>query len=135
MGDLKNQLLWCRRAQWALAVALPISFLVMYVTAIRAPALRSQVIGERATAEQAKLEVARARAASLPEVERSTDVLRQRVERADKQLLQQGELPAVIGEVTGFGHDASLRNVQWRADARPRRSQQFTELPVEFTFI
>src|SRR5438105_3524197 len=107
MAELKNQLLWCRRAQWALAVALPVAFLVIYVTAIRAPALRCQVIDERATAEQAKLEVARARVASLPDVERDTEALRQRVERADKQLLQHGELPVVIGEVTGIGRDMS----------------------------
>src|SRR4051812_29229221 len=119
IGDLKNQLLWCQRAQWALAVALPVALVVIYVTAIRVPALRSQVIGERVMAEQAELEVARVRVASLPEIERQTEEFRQRVERADKQLLRPGELPAVIGEVSGFGRNASLRDVQWRADARP----------------
>jgi Tfp pilus assembly protein PilO len=134
MLNLKEQLLWCRRAQWALAGGLLLAVALTYALAIRPASLRLSVVAARATAQQAKLDVARARLQTLAEVEHDTDQLREVVERADKQLLQSGELPRVIAEVSQLGKDALLRNVQWRADARPTRTQRFTELPVEFTF-
>ncbi|HSV14140.1 MAG TPA: type 4a pilus biogenesis protein PilO [Tepidisphaeraceae bacterium] len=134
MLDLKDQLLWCRRAQWALAAGLLLGVGVTYLAAIRPASLRLSVVAARATAQQAKLDVARARLQTLADVERDTQQLREVLERADKQLLQSGELPRVIAEVSQLGKDSLLRNVQWRADARPTRTQRFTELPVEFSF-
>jgi len=132
--DLTKQLQWCRRGQWALSLALVTGVILLYVAAVRPAALQAEAIVQRVTAQQAKLEVTRVRVATLGDVERQTRELQDRVDRADKQLAEPGDLPAVIGEVTQYGHDAQLRDLQWRADARPRRTQQLTELPIDISF-
>jgi Tfp pilus assembly protein PilO len=117
-----------------LSLALVMAVILLYVAAVRPAVLRADAIGQRVTAQQAKLEVARVRVATLGDVERETHELQDRVDRADKQLAEPGDLPAVIGEVTQYGRDTLLRDVQWRADARPRRAQQLTELPIDISF-
>lgn len=133
-SDLKHQLVWCRRAQWSLAMGLFVACVGFYVMGIRPPTLRLGVIQARLDARRAQLELARQRANSLSAVEAQTGRLQERVERFDKQMMAEQDLPNLIADVTRFGQEASLINLQWRSEAAPRRTLQYTEMPIQFSF-
>ena len=132
--ELKHQLVWCRRAQWALAVGLFVACVGFYVMGIRPPSLRLGVIRTRVEARRAQLELARQRTNDLPAVQADTERLRERVERFEKHVPAEQDLPQLIADVTRFGRESSLSNLQWRSEAAPRRTPQYTELPIQFTF-
>lgn len=132
--NLKDQVLWCRRAQRALAVGLFVGCVALYVVGIRPPSLRLGMIQARVEARRAQLELARERALGLASVELQTERMRERVERFDKQVPTEQDLPQLIADMTRFGQESALRNLQWRSEASPRRTPQFTELPIQFTF-
>jgi Tfp pilus assembly protein PilO len=132
--NLKHQLVWCRRAQWALAVGLFVACVGFYVTGIRPPSLRLGMIQTRVDARRAQLELARERTNNLVAVQAETERLRERVERFEKHVPAEQDLPQLIADVTRFGQESSLSNLQWRSEAAPRRTPQYTELPIQFTF-
>jgi Tfp pilus assembly protein PilO len=134
MAKLKNQLVWCRREQWALAVALAVACGGFYVVGIRPASLRSSVVRTRLVAQQAELQLARERIKGLPEIEQETEALRQQVEHFQKTVPDANDLPQAIADVTQFGRESSVLDLQWRSDAKPRRTEQYTELPIQFTF-
>jgi Tfp pilus assembly protein PilO len=133
-GDLKNQLAWIRRGQWGLAALLVLVGGGIYLFGIHpANAELDRVHLQYASAKN-ELEQDQDRAKNLPAVQLEIDQLRRRVERFDKKLPRQQDLASFINDVTHISQEASLRKLSWHLDSKPRRTDQFTELPIQFTF-
>jgi Tfp pilus assembly protein PilO len=133
-ANLKDQLLWCRRAQCGLlAILLAIGGAVCLFWIMPENA-RLDAARQRIAKAEAELQQDQDRAKSLPKVEAEIAGLRLRVARFDKQLPPQLNLAQFINDVTRISRDASLKNLSWHLDSKPRRSNQFTELPILFTF-
>jgi Tfp pilus assembly protein PilO len=132
--DLKNRLLWCQRAQWGLAIALLLLGGGMYAMWIHPANAQLEAANLRIAASQSELREDQTRAKNLPLVEMEIARLRQRVERFDKKLPRQQDLAQFMNDVTRISQDASLRKLSWHLDSKPKKSDQFTELPIQFTF-
>jgi Tfp pilus assembly protein PilO len=133
-GELKNQLLWCRRVQWGLLAALVVLSGVAYLFGIRpANAALDQTHQQYADA-RLELDQDQDRTKRLPQVEMEIQRLRQRVERFDKKLPKQQDLASFINDVTHISDQASLHKLAWHLDSKPRQADQFTEMPIQFTF-
>ncbi len=132
--DLKGELGWCARAQCGLLAALIVIAVALYVVGIRPPAQRLAAIEARAAAQQRALQANAERIATIPAVEQEIDHLRQSVERFDQKLPRQRDLAQFIGNITEMGHHASIQKLNWRPEVKPRRTDEFAELPVHFTF-
>jgi Tfp pilus assembly protein PilO len=133
-GDLQNRLLWCTRAQVGLLAVLLVLGGGVYLLGIRpANAQLDQVHAQYASARD-QLQQDQDRVKKLPQVELEIEQLRKRVERLDKTLPRQQDLASFINEVTRISHDASLKKLAWHLDAKPRRSDQLVEMPIQFSF-
>jgi Tfp pilus assembly protein PilO len=133
-GNLKSRLTWYRRAQGGLFIILLLVTVAVYSLWIRPANMALEAARVRATAAQSELQDDQMRARNLPLVEREIEHLRQRVERFDKKLPKQQDLAQFMNDVTRISQDASLRKLSWHLDSKPKKSDQFTELPIQFTF-
>ena len=133
-GDLKNQLMWCRRAQGGLFALLLVVAGAIYFFCIRRANLELDAVHVEYAAAQAELQQDQDRTKNLPRVDMEIQRLRQRVEQFDKTLPKQQDLASFIDDVTRISQEASLKKLSWHLDSKPRRSDQFTELPIQFTF-
>jgi len=132
--DLKSQMRLYMRAQWWMAMGLLTLIGLVCLLAIRPATSRLETIGAHVARQQNELQSARAQLAALPTVEKETEELRLRVESFDKKLPKHEDLPQLIGDVTQMSRAAELSKLAWRPEATVRRSDQFTELPLDFTF-
>jgi Tfp pilus assembly protein PilO len=133
-GDLKSRLAWCHRAQFALLGILFAGAGTLYLTAIR-PALND--LGEVKNLLQChkcQLEQNQNQVRNLPWVENEIRRLTHRVEKFDKKLPKQQDLAVFIDDVTRFSQTESLRKLSWKPDAKPRKTELYSELPIHFTF-
>jgi len=133
-GDLKDQLIWCRRAQWGLLAMLGLLGGLVYLCWIRPENATLDAAHARIALAESELEQDQDRAKNLPRVEMEIQHLRQRVERFDKKLPRQQDLAQFIDDVTRISQDASLKKLEWHLDSKPRQSDHFTELPILFSF-
>ena len=133
-GDLKKNLLWYARAQRALLAALLLLGAGVYLLGIRPVNTELDQVHAQYASAQSELAQDQERARNLPSVESEIQRLRQRVERFDKTLPRQQDLSSFIDDVTRISQTASLRKLSWHLDSKPRKSDQFTELPIQFTF-
>ncbi len=133
-GDLKDQLVWCRRAQWGLFAMLVVLGGAVYLFWIRPENNELSAAHQRIAMAESELEQDQSRANNLPKVLLEIDRLRQRVERFDKKLPKQQDLAQFINDVTRISQDASLKKLSWHLDSKPRQTDQFTELPILFSF-
>jgi Tfp pilus assembly protein PilO len=133
-GELKNRLAWCRRAQFGLLGVLSIGVTSVYMTAIR-PALAdlTEVKG-LLQCHKCQLEQNQDQVRNLPWVDQEIHRLRRRVERFDKKLPKQQELAVFIDDVTRFSQAASLKKMTWKPDAKPHKTDLYSDLPIHFTF-
>jgi Tfp pilus assembly protein PilO len=133
-GNLKDQLIWCRRAQWGLLAMLLVMGGGIYLLWIRPENARLDLAHQRIATAESELQQDQDRAKNLPKVELEIAGLRQRVARFDKELPRQLDLAQFINDVTRISQDASLKNLSWHLDSKARQSDQFTELPILFSF-
>ena len=133
-GELKSQLLWCTRTQWGLLIALAVLSSTVYLTGIRPANVELEQTHRQYAAARFELDQDQDRNRRLPQVEMDIQRLRARVERFDKKLPRQKELASFINDVTHVGQQAALRNFAWRLDSKPSKSDQLTELPIQFSF-
>jgi Tfp pilus assembly protein PilO len=133
-ADLKSQMLVYTRAQWGLAGGLLFLIALICLLAIRPATLRLEAIGAHVASQRSQLQAAQARLAALPQDVQETERLRLRVEHFDKRLPRHEDLPQLIGDMTQMSRRASLSKLEWRPEATLRRTDQYTELPIEFTF-
>ena len=133
-GELKHRSTWCTRAQLSLMGILIAFLLCAQFFWIRPFNRALDSANARAALAQNELTDDQQRAKNLPSVEREIARLRKRVERFDKVLPKQQDLAQFMSEVTRISQDASLRKLSWHLDSKPRKSDQFTELPIQFTF-
>jgi Tfp pilus assembly protein PilO len=133
-GELKNQLLWCQRAQWGLLIALLVLGGAIYLMGIRPANAELEQTYQQYAAARLELDQDQDRTRRLPQVELEIQRLRARVERFNKKLPKQQDLASFISDVTHISQQASLKKLAWHLDSKPRQSDQFTELPIQFTF-
>ena len=133
-GDLKNQLLWCTRAQWGLLIALVVLAGTVYLMGIRPANAELEQTHQQYAAARLELDQDQDRTKRLPQVEMDIQRLRARVERFDKKLPKQKDLASFINDVTHVSQQAALRNFAWHLDPKPHQSDQLTELPIQFSF-
>ena len=133
-SNLKHQLKWCGRVQWALAAVLVLSLAAFNLLGIRPADARLAAIRNRVASELNQLRADQARAATLPVVEQQTLDLRRRLDQFDKELPRHRDLAQLIGDMTRISQKSSLQKLSWRPDPTPRRTDQFTELPIHFSF-
>ena len=132
--DLKNQMLLFTRAQWWMALGLLVLIGLVGMLVTRPASIQLVVIGEQIARQRRELQIAQTRLAALPMVESQTEQLRGRIETFNKRLPSHQELPQLIGDVTQISRRVSLGKLSWRPEPALRRTGQFTELPLEFTF-
>jgi Tfp pilus assembly protein PilO len=132
--DLKSQMQLCTRAQWWVALGLLGLIGLVCLLAIRPATARLDGISGYVAKQRNELHSAQARLAALPALEKETEQLRRGVEFFDKRLPKHQDLPQLIGDVTQMSRRAALSKMAWRPEATLRRTDQFTELPLEFTF-
>jgi Tfp pilus assembly protein PilO len=133
-GKLKDQLLWLGRIQIGLLAALLLAGAGVYFLGIRPANTDLTIARGQYACVRNELDDDQDRAKNLPLVEKKIQQLRQRVERFDKQLPKQKDLASFINDVTRISQQASLRKLAWHLDSKPRPSDQFTELPIQFSF-
>jgi Tfp pilus assembly protein PilO len=133
-SDLKDQMRLLTRAQWWMALGLLALIALVGLLLIHPASARLAAIGERIELQRRELQTAETRLAGLPSVELQTEQLRQRVEYFDRQMPRHRDLPQLIGDVTKISRSVSLGKLAWRPEATQRRTEQFTELPLDFTF-
>jgi Tfp pilus assembly protein PilO len=133
-ADLKDQMLLFTRAQWWMALGLLALIGLVGLLLTRPASIRLAAIGERIAAQQKELQTAQTRLAGMPVVESQTEQLRRSVEYFDKRMPRHEDLPQIIGDVTQISQRTSLGKLAWRPEVALRRTEQFTELPLEFSF-
>jgi Tfp pilus assembly protein PilO len=133
-GNLKEQLIWYRRAQWGLLAVLLVVGGGICLFWIRPENARLNLAQQRTATAESELQQDQDRAKNLPKVETEIAGLCLRVARLDKELPRQLDLAQFINDVTRISQDASLKKLSWHLDSRARQSDQFTELPILFSF-
>jgi Tfp pilus assembly protein PilO len=133
-GDLKNRLLRYQRAQLGLLALLVLFGTVTDLVWIQPANVQLTSANDRFFSAQNELRDDQDRMRRLPLVELEIARLRQRVERFDKTLAKQQDLAQFMKDMTRISQDASLKKLSWRLNAKPWRSEEFTELPIQFTF-
>jgi len=132
--ELKGQILWCNRAQWAMAMGLVLCIILFYALGIRPATARLTAVVTREATQKSELQSSQMRAATLPQAEQEVEQLRRGVEEFDKKLPQDQDLPQLIGDVTQMSRRAQLTKLAWRPEPMMKRNDHFNEVPVEFTF-
>jgi Tfp pilus assembly protein PilO len=132
--DPKIQMINCTRAQCALGVVLLLVGCAIYLMGIRPATVRLGELQAKFALEKSELQGNQARARDLPKVELEIEHLRQRVERFDKKLPKQQDLAQFIDDLTEISQQSSLQKLAWKPDLKPRRTDQFSELPIQLTF-
>jgi len=133
-GDLKTRLIWCQRAQIAMAVALLLYAVGAFLLWIHPANTALEAAYGRLASAQAELREDQNRVKHLPLVEQQIARLRQRVERFDKKLPHQQNLAQFINDLTRISQDAALNKLSWHLDSKPKHSDQITELPIQLSF-
>jgi Tfp pilus assembly protein PilO len=133
-GDLKDQLIWCRRAQLAMAAALLLLGGAIWFFWIKPEHATLDGAHARIAMVEQELAQDQNQARNLPKVEQEIERLRQRVERFDKKLPKQPELAEFYNDVTKISQQAALSKLSWHLDSKPRQADHFTELPILFSF-
>jgi Tfp pilus assembly protein PilO len=133
-GDLKNRLVWCERAQWGLLAFLALFGAGAYLLWIHPANVQLESANARFVLARNELRDNENRAKNLPLVEMEIARLRQRVERFDKTLPRQQDLAQFMNDVTHISQDAALKKLSWHLNSRPKKSDEFTELPIQLTF-
>jgi Tfp pilus assembly protein PilO len=133
-GDLKDQLIWCRRAQLALAVLLLVLGGTIWFFWIKPEHATLDGAHARIAMVEQELAQDQNQARNLPRVEQEIERLRQRVERFDKKLPRQPELAEFYNDVTKISQEAALNKMSWHLDSKPRQGDHFTEQPILFSF-
>jgi Tfp pilus assembly protein PilO len=80
------------------------------------------------------LQQEQAQTGRLPEVLKNIQELQARVERFDKKLPRHLDLAPFITDISRISQESSLRQLDYQPDTRPRRTDQFAEVPIKFTF-
>ena len=133
MRTLQSQIGWTAKAQWAMTAVMLGLGAAFYVLGYR-PAVE-KIAGQQAEyrAKAQKLQADQSRARLLPSVEADVEVLRQTLERFDKKMPRQQDLGQFIKEITQMSQQAALKKLAVNPGV-PRRSDQFSELPITLTF-
>jgi Tfp pilus assembly protein PilO len=133
-GELKNQLIWFGRAQKGMLALLVLLGGAIYLLGIRPASNELDQVHAQYASARNELDQDQDRAKNLPRVDLEIERLRLRVERFDKKLPKQQDLAVFINDVTRISQQASLHKLAWHLDSKPKHSDQFTELPIQFTF-
>ena len=133
-SDLKNNIVWHKKAQTGLAAGTAVLCALLYFTVIMPASNRLTELRKQVSAAHTELQGNRARAGNLPVAERETQQLRSRVERFDKKLPKNADLAAFINDVTQMSQSAALRKLTWRPDSVAKKTDQFARLPIQFSF-
>jgi Tfp pilus assembly protein PilO len=133
MTSLQNQLSWCVKAQWTLAIAMIAMLLGFYFAWYRP---EHTLLRERRAAIESKrveLEANGTRASNLHMVKLEVDNLRARLERFNKKLPKQQDLGQFIRDITTVSQQSSLRKLTVQPGA-PKRTALYTEMPISLNF-
>jgi Tfp pilus assembly protein PilO len=132
--DLNDQHGRFAQAQWAMAVALALISAALYLMEIRPASRDLEQVHKQFQLAQWELQQDQAQAGSLPKVEMEIARLKQRVERFDKQLPREPDLAPFIKDVYRISEESSLKKLDWHAVPTPKRTEEFAELPIRFSF-
>jgi Tfp pilus assembly protein PilO len=132
--DLKSQIVWYSRTQLSLAATLLVLVAGFGLLGLHPATTRLTTILARVAQQRSELHAAQLRAATLPDVEQETAELRDRVGRFEQKLPLHQDLPELIGDVTQISRRMSLSKLEWRPEPTFRKTDQFTEVPIDFTF-
>ncbi len=133
-GDLKKQSDRCRQAQCVLGGALFLATLAVYLVQIRPAVLQLAEVHRQYQAACVSLQQDQVETAKLPQVELEIERLHQRVERFDKKLSKPRDLAPFISDIQRISQESSLKMLYSQSDTKPRRTDQFSELPIKLTF-
>lgn len=123
-----------RRAQWAMGVGAAAVVGGLVAFGVRPAAADLWAANGRVAVGRADVAVGLQRVAALPAVTDSVRQLRRRVDRFDKLVPHEQDLAGFIGDLTRAGRAAGLGRIAWRPDAKPLRSDRYTELPIRVSF-
>jgi Tfp pilus assembly protein PilO len=133
-GDLKDQLNRCKQAQCALGGALVLAAAALYLLQIRPAVQQLDEVHKQFAQATWTLQQEQAQTGKLPEVLKNIEELQQRVERFDKKLPKHLELAPFITDIYRISREASLKGMVEQPGTKPRRTDQFGEIPIKFTF-
>jgi Tfp pilus assembly protein PilO len=133
-GDLKDRLVWCRRAQWALAVVLLLLGGAIWLFWIKPEHAMLDAAQAHIAMLKQQLAQDQNQIRNLPKVEQEIERLRTRVERFDEKLPKQQDLAQFINAETRISQEAALTKLCWHLDSKPRQGDHFIELPIQLSF-
>jgi len=133
MRTLQSQVRWTTKAQWVMTAVMAGVGAGFYLLGYRPATQKLDVRQAEYRTKHEQLQSAEARARMLPAVDSEVEQLKQRLERFDKKLPRQQDLPQVIKDITQVSQQEALKKLTVQP-APPRRSELFSELPITLNF-
>jgi Tfp pilus assembly protein PilO len=133
MRTLQNQLGWCSRAQIGLVAVTLTLVTAFYFGSYRPQSQRQAQLAKQIADQKKSLATGKAQTSVLDSVVEEVRALRAKLERSQKSIPQQQDLPAFIRDVTQLSQQASLKKFIMKPDI-PSRIDLVSELPIRLTF-
>jgi type IV pilus assembly protein PilO len=133
MRTLQTQTEWCARVQWMLGILLAVMIVGFYAMVYRPNVRKQEDLRTQVANKRRDLSGNQAQVKILPDVLRAVSQMRIRLEKFDKKLPRQPELPRFINDMTEVSHQASLRKVEVTPGV-PALSDHYAEWPIALKF-
>jgi len=134
MKSLHNQLEWCNKVQWLLGLALTLLLAGFVLFGYRPTSRRLADLQMQIDNKRRDLTSNLARVKILPDVIATVTDLRTKLEKFDKQLPKQQEIPQFLKDIDAMVRNASLRGVAVEPALLPLHSELYSEIPVSMKF-
>jgi Tfp pilus assembly protein PilO len=132
MRTLRNQIVWCTRAQWALCAVMVATLIAFHVLGYGPLSKRLAGLRGQIAARQQELAENHRKASKRNEIAARNEKLRQELDRLKKPSRQQ-ELPELIKDLERGKSLASLRRYEQKAGV-PVRNDLYCALPITMSF-
>jgi Tfp pilus assembly protein PilO len=132
MRTLQGQIIWCKRAQWTLAVLMAAALAAFYWLGYRPQSQRLALLRAAVASRQAELQENQRRARKRNDIAARNEKLEAELERMKKPSRQQ-ELPELIKDLERGKAQASLRRYEQKLGV-PVRSDLYCEQPIAMSF-
>src|SRR2546423_1196734 len=111
MRTLQSQVRWTTKAQWVMTAVMAGLAVGFYVLAYGPPTKKRGGRQAESRNKHEQLQAAEARARMPPAVESEVEQLKQRLDRFDKKLPRQQDLPQVIKDITQVSQQEALKKL------------------------
>lgn len=133
MRSLQSQITWCARGQWVLAGVIVALSAAFYALGYRPLTNRLGELRGQITQRQRDVVAGRIETRVLPDVAGEVQRLQARLDRSNKSIPSQQELPQFIKDITQLSQQSNLKKFSYKPGV-PTRSEQVCELPIHLVF-